>query len=142
MFNSLLTCSGVAVMGLGIWGACVVEAGLGDGVLAGEAGAKYLLMAGSTSGVPWKTQVSLRLGYCNVELNVVKCLFPAHPLRRVYGRQRIQVRHRELNAFPFKFLINVDNPGQIRAASEGVSPSLSNSKHTNSDVPDTITPQW
>lgn len=51
-----LTCSGVAVMGLGACGACVVEAGLGAGVVtaAGEAGARYLSMAGSTSGVPWK----------------------------------------------------------------------------------------
>lgn len=53
-----LTCSGVAVMGLGIWGACVAEAGLREGcgvTAAGEAGARYLIMAGSTSGVPWKT---------------------------------------------------------------------------------------
>lgn len=43
-------------MGLGACGACVVEAGLGAGVVtaAGEAGARYLSMAGSTSGVPWK----------------------------------------------------------------------------------------
>lgn len=41
-------------MGLGIWWACAEEAGLGDGVLAGEAGARYLIMAGSTSGVPWE----------------------------------------------------------------------------------------
>lgn len=56
-----LTCSGVAVMGLGIWEACVAGAGLteGFGVTAGgEAGARYLIMAGSTSGVPWKTNIS------------------------------------------------------------------------------------
>lgn len=41
-------------MGLGICWACAEEAGLGDGVLAGEAGARYLIMAGSTSGVPWE----------------------------------------------------------------------------------------
>lgn len=51
-----LTCSGVAVMGLGISGACVAggtgEAGLGV-VGSGEVGARYLTMAGSTSGVPY-----------------------------------------------------------------------------------------
>lgn len=41
-------------MGLGIWWAWAEEAGLGDGVLAGEAVARYLIMAGSTSGVPWE----------------------------------------------------------------------------------------
>lgn len=43
-------------MGLGMWGACVAQleavAGLGDPA-AGDAGARYLIMAGSTSGVPW-----------------------------------------------------------------------------------------
>lgn len=46
-----LTCSGVAVMGLGIWGFWVAEAGFREG-FGGEAGARYLIMAGSTSGVP------------------------------------------------------------------------------------------
>lgn len=73
----LLTCSGVAVMGLGIWGPCVAEAGLGDGVLAGEAGARYLTTAGSTSGVPWKTNGPIKHGY-GKELKAVECscVFP------------------------------------------------------------------
>lgn len=56
-----LTCSGVAVMGLGKREACVVDVGAkardGDGLggpAAGETGARYLIMAGSTSAVPWK----------------------------------------------------------------------------------------
>lgn len=56
------TCSGVAVMGpgtLGMWGICVavtgavLAAGLGSPP-AGEAGALYFSMAGSTSGTPWE----------------------------------------------------------------------------------------
>lgn len=52
-----LTCSGVAVIGLGMWETCVTEAEAGVRVglgvpVAGEEGARYLLMAGSTSGVP------------------------------------------------------------------------------------------
>lgn len=61
-------------MGLDIWGACAAGAGLGDGVLAGEAGARYLTMAGSTSGVPWKTKVPVKHGYRNVmNLNARVC---------------------------------------------------------------------
>lgn len=62
-----LTCSGVAVMGLGTWGVCVAEAGIGEGLgvpAAGEAGARYLIMAGSTSGVPWKTKIPLWILPC------------------------------------------------------------------------------
>ena len=46
-------------MGLGICGSCVAATGLGEGLgvtVAGDTGAKYLIMAGSTSGVPWKTK--------------------------------------------------------------------------------------
>lgn len=67
------TCSGVAVMGLGICGACVAEVGLRDGFgvpAAGEAGARYFIMAGSTSGVPWKTKYPPRNGYCCVNVHM------------------------------------------------------------------------
>lgn len=46
-------------MGLGIWEACVAGAGFTEGfeVTAGvETGARYLIMAGSTSGVPLKNK--------------------------------------------------------------------------------------
>lgn len=46
-------------MGLGTVEAGVAEAGVGEGLgvpAAGEAGARYLIMAGSTSGVPWGTK--------------------------------------------------------------------------------------
>lgn len=48
-----LTCSGLAVMGLGMLEVCVAAGvgGLGLGA-ADEAGARYFNMAGSTSGVP------------------------------------------------------------------------------------------
>lgn len=104
-------------MGLGTLGTCVAEAGVGEGLgvpAAGEAGARYLIMAGSTSGVPWKTKIPLRiLGYYCVNIHMcLKCVcvfLSSHPLWCVDGRQRIQVCHWELNAFPLQFLINVDH---------------------------------
>lgn len=49
-----VTCSGVAVIGPDMLETCVEETGLvaGFGAGAGEVGARYLVMAGSTSGVP------------------------------------------------------------------------------------------
>lgn len=50
-----LTCSGVAVMGLGMLEACVAAGVGGPGLgvpAADEAGARYFNTAGSTSGVP------------------------------------------------------------------------------------------
>lgn len=54
-----LTCSGVALIGLGMLGTCVAGSGVGEGAgvpTAGDAGARYFIMAGSTSGVPWRKQ--------------------------------------------------------------------------------------
>ena len=58
-FSKRLTWSGVAVIGPGTWEVCVGGAGdaMGEGLgvtAAGETGARYLIMAGSTSGVPWR----------------------------------------------------------------------------------------
>lgn len=74
-----LTCSGVAVMGLGMWETGVAEAGVRVGVrvgvgvglglpAAGEAGARYLIMAGSTSGVTWKKKIYPQ-GRCCVNIH-------------------------------------------------------------------------
>lgn len=44
-------------MGLGTLETGVAETGVGAGLgvlAAGDAGARYLIMAGSTSGVPWR----------------------------------------------------------------------------------------
>lgn len=69
-----LTCSGVAVMLLATWGAGVTAVGLGEGIEATAAGgveAKYLIMAGSTSGVPWRTNI---LQYCSATLDKYVCI--------------------------------------------------------------------
>lgn len=42
----------------------------------------------------------------------------------MYGRQSIQIRHRELDAFPFQLLVYVHNSCEVRAASKGISPRL------------------
>lgn len=119
-----LTCSGVAVMELpGACEACVGGAGLGEGLgvtAGGEAGARYLVMAGSTSGVPWGTHPHSQRAAS------LQCVFTnsSYPLRRVDGRQGVQVGHRELDAFPLQLLVNVNHAGQVGAASEGVGPGL------------------
>lgn len=59
------------------------------------------------------------------------CVFlSSHPLWCVDWRQCIQVCHRELDAFPFQFLINVDHTSQIGATPEGISPGLPQNTHT------------
>lgn len=48
----------------------------------------------------------------------------SYPLRCVYRRQGLQVWHGELNAFPLKFLINLDHACKVRTAPECISPCL------------------
>ena len=127
-----VTCSGVAAMGLGVCETCVAEGGVGAGLgapPAGDAGARYLIMAGSTSGVPWKKKNNPQ-HHCCVNINM--CLYGiciTHPLWCVNWRQCIQVCHWEFNAFPLQFLINMDHPSKIRATPEGISPGLQQHTH-------------
>lgn len=48
----------------------------------------------------------------------------SYPLRCVYGRQRLQLWRGEVDAFPFKFLVDLDHPCEVWTAPERISPSL------------------
>lgn len=48
----------------------------------------------------------------------------SYPLRCVYGWQGLKVRQGELNAFPLKFLIDLDHACKIWAAPECIGPCL------------------
>jgi len=106
-------------MGLGMWAASVVDAGVRHmggggaglgGPAAGEVRARYLIMAGSTSAVYWRKRIPLRTLRCEyTRVFTLDAFLPSHPLWCVDGRQCIQVCHWELNAFPLQFLINVDH---------------------------------
>lgn len=69
-----------------------------------------------------------REGVCNQEcmcwLNISRIQRQSHPLWSVYRRQGVQVSHGELNALPLEVFINVDHASQVRAAPEGICPSL------------------
>lgn len=47
-----------------------------------------------------------------------------NPLRCVYGWQRLQLWRGEVDAFPFKFLVDLDHPCEVWTAPEGICPSL------------------
>lgn len=84
--------------------------GAGLGVTAaGDTGARYFIMAGSTSGVPCEEKQN-SVGHGGVQNDACLRIYP-YSLRRVDGRQRIQVCHRELDAFPLQFLVNMDHTG-------------------------------
>lgn len=48
----------------------------------------------------------------------------SYPLRCVYGRQRLQLWRGEVDAFPFKFLKDLDHTCEVRTAPERIGPCL------------------